>query len=415
MKKTLNINIAGQLFSVDEEAYQVLARYLEHVAAKFRTEPGGEETFADIEARIAEIFGGGNEPPRLVSREMVNGMIETMGAPEAYYDAGTPDETPRKSMYDPGSPVARVGQALSALRKAGGLVFSKLLRFFAVILGVGFSLFGFFLMVIFVLLFFFTGSVLPALIKDPGILNLPMLLSIALSTTLANTIWTLAAVVILIPLAALSYLGIKLIFRIKAGPKLIRVLLFTTWIAALCVLVVMLVLRFADHANHDWSEQKVVLEPAPKTVWVAPLKKISDAVWDEKAMVDGFTFRKNSRTGQLYVTADLEVWGSDTTSAWISVEKQVRGKTQSDAKANLRKIDFTWKFSRDTLYLDEYFSLPAGEPWNGALLSVDMCMPEGTVIKPVSGISLASWCFQIDHPEVKAFRIKEGYAQAVEE
>lgn len=415
MKKTLNINIAGQLFSADEEAYQILSRYLEHVAAKFRGEPGGEETLVDIESRIAEIFGGGSEPPRLVSREMVDDMIATMGAPEAYYDADSAGETPRKSMYDPGSPVARAGQAFTALRKAGGLVLSKILRFFAVTLGVGFSLFGFLLLVVFVLLFFFNGTLLPALTRDPGIANVPLLLSIVLNSTMANTMWTLAAIVILIPLAALSYLGIKLIFRIKAGPKVIRVFLFTTWIVALCVLGVMLVLRLSDYANHEWSEQKVALEPAPKTVWVAPLKKIADTGWDEKATVEQFNFWKNAKTGQLFVTADLGVWGSDTTSAWIALDKRARGKTQSGARANLRKMDFTWKFSRDTLYLDEYFSLPAGEPWNGAILMVDLRVPEGTVIKPVSGVSLANWRFRINHPEAKAFRIEDGYARVVEE
>ena len=414
MKKTLNINIAGQLFSVDEEAYQILSRYLEHVADKFRTEPDGEETFTDIELRIAEIFGGGSEQPRLVSKEMVNDMIETMGAPEAYYDASSIGETARKSMYDPGSPAARAGQAFTALRKAGGMVLSKVLRFFAVTLGVGFSFFGFVLMVIFVLLFFFNDTLLPALIRDPGFFNLPMLLSIVLSSALAKTIWTLAAVVILIPLAALSYLGIKLIFKIKAGPKLIRAVLFTAWIAALCALGVMLALRFSDYANQDWSEEKVALEPAPKTLWVAPLKKISAAGWDERAAVAQFNFWKNSRTDQLFVRADLGVRGSDTTSARVSIEKRVRSKTLSGARASLRRMDFTWKLSRDTLYLDEYFSLPAGEPWNGAILLVDLSLPEGAMVKPVSGISLANWGFRIQDPEAKAFRI-EGYAKAVEE
>src|SRR5665647_3516671 len=86
MKKTMNINIAGQLFRIDEDAWEILTRYLHHVAARFRTEQGGDETLADIESRIAEIFGGGKEPPTLVSKEMVNDMINVMGAPEDYYD-----------------------------------------------------------------------------------------------------------------------------------------------------------------------------------------------------------------------------------------------------------------------------------------------------------------------------------------
>lgn len=111
MKRTLDINIAGQLFRIDEDAWEVLKHYLDHVHARFKSEQGGEETLQDIEARIAEIFGGGNEPPTLVSKEMVHDMINIMGAPEDYYDNATQADkqfiSTRKSMYDPNSLSAR--------------------------------------------------------------------------------------------------------------------------------------------------------------------------------------------------------------------------------------------------------------------------------------------------------------------
>ena len=49
MEKTMNINIAGQLFRIDEEAFRSLSRYLETISTRFSNEPGGEETISDIE------------------------------------------------------------------------------------------------------------------------------------------------------------------------------------------------------------------------------------------------------------------------------------------------------------------------------------------------------------------------------
>ena len=43
MKRTLDINIAGQLFRIDEDAWEVLKQYLDHVHARFKTEQGGDE------------------------------------------------------------------------------------------------------------------------------------------------------------------------------------------------------------------------------------------------------------------------------------------------------------------------------------------------------------------------------------
>ena len=56
MDKTININIAGTLFQIDEEAYRILRDYLQAINNRFRNVQGGHETVEDIESRIAEIF-----------------------------------------------------------------------------------------------------------------------------------------------------------------------------------------------------------------------------------------------------------------------------------------------------------------------------------------------------------------------
>ncbi|HPT12557.1 MAG TPA: hypothetical protein PLP69_08005, partial [Bacteroidales bacterium] len=40
-------------------------------------------------SRIAEIFGGGQEPPLVVTNEMISEMIKIMGAPEDYSEEAT--------------------------------------------------------------------------------------------------------------------------------------------------------------------------------------------------------------------------------------------------------------------------------------------------------------------------------------
>ena len=83
MKKTLDINIAGQLFRVDEDAWEVLKHYLDHVSARFKSEQGADETLADIEARIAEIVR--EKALELLSEEVPHGIgvgVEKIGARE---------------------------------------------------------------------------------------------------------------------------------------------------------------------------------------------------------------------------------------------------------------------------------------------------------------------------------------------
>ena len=56
MNKTINVNLSGRFFYVDEAAYALLNDYLEKLKITFQNTPGKEEILGDIKARIAELF-----------------------------------------------------------------------------------------------------------------------------------------------------------------------------------------------------------------------------------------------------------------------------------------------------------------------------------------------------------------------
>ncbi len=419
MKKTMNINIAGQLFRIDEDAWEILTRYLDHVAARFRKEQGGDETLADIKSRIAEIFGGGKEPPSLVSKEMVSDMINTMGAPEDYYDDNSVSHdstayTTRKSMYDPNTLSARTGKALAGFFGALGKVLSAIFRVIAIILGIIFTMVGFVLLFTFAIILFFHNAPFLTSAMQPGMSNVHTLLSIVLNSNMVWPVIILTAIVVLVPLLALTYLGIKMIFNIRERSRVLTIITTVIWFAALCCLGVFLSLKLTVYSNSERIEKKISLDSPPRTLWIAPLKKISDISYDESASVDHFTFYRNISDGQLHATADLNIYGSDTTSGWISVEKKAFSNSNDEAWTNARYIDYNWKLSGDTLYLDEFFSLPAGKNWNGSYVDIDISLPEGTEVRCAPGVSLSQWQLHVHNLNgTGVFRIEDG--QLIEE
>ena len=79
MKKTFTINISGTVFHIEEDAYEVLQKYLIKLKNHFGPGEEGKEILADIEARIAEIFiENSTGSQKVVSIEMVNSAIEIM-------------------------------------------------------------------------------------------------------------------------------------------------------------------------------------------------------------------------------------------------------------------------------------------------------------------------------------------------
>jgi phage shock protein PspC (stress-responsive transcriptional regulator) len=85
MKKTVNINLAGTFFHIDEDAFAKLSRYLEAVKKSISDPVGGDEIIQDIEARIAELFSEKLEiSTQVISTRELDAIIKIMGQPEDY-------------------------------------------------------------------------------------------------------------------------------------------------------------------------------------------------------------------------------------------------------------------------------------------------------------------------------------------
>jgi hypothetical protein len=130
MKKTININLAGQAFIIDEVAYDSLHGYFEALKAKFSIEGERREIIADIEARVAELLAQRLDKTKIVvSEEDVAYATALLGRPEDI--AGeTTETTSGKAQEDPSTKAESIymGSASRKLfrdtddKKVGGVI-----------------------------------------------------------------------------------------------------------------------------------------------------------------------------------------------------------------------------------------------------------------------------------------------------
>lgn len=105
MKKTINVNIGGFVFHLDEDAYETVQKYLDTLRRYFQSTEGVEDILQDIQTRMAEIFkerlGTTREVVTLADVEYMTGI---MGQPEAYMDEqpATPETPPQASEANKG-------------------------------------------------------------------------------------------------------------------------------------------------------------------------------------------------------------------------------------------------------------------------------------------------------------------------
>lgn len=94
MKTSININLFGTVYAIDEDAHKLLDQYLTNMKAYFAKQEGGDEIADDIEHRVAELFWElkqqGNES---ISIEQVTDIIHNIGNPEQMSNS-TDDEAP---------------------------------------------------------------------------------------------------------------------------------------------------------------------------------------------------------------------------------------------------------------------------------------------------------------------------------
>ncbi len=94
MKKNITINFFGTLYAIDEDAYELLNRYLGDMKRYFSRKEGGEEIADDIEHRVAELMlelkNDGREP---IDIELVKEIIGRIGNPEELDEASGEGES----------------------------------------------------------------------------------------------------------------------------------------------------------------------------------------------------------------------------------------------------------------------------------------------------------------------------------
>ena len=159
MKKNITINLCGRLYQIDEDAYELLSRYIDTLRNYFRKQEGGEEIANDIEDRIAELFDElKSQGIEAITIENVQDIVSRIGNVDDITDKGESegDEEPksnesaasenetrvRKRFYrDPYNKIIAGVFAGCASYIGGGATFWRLLFVFLSILL--FSLYGF--------------------------------------------------------------------------------------------------------------------------------------------------------------------------------------------------------------------------------------------------------------------------------
>lgn len=98
MKQTVTINLAGIVYHIDDDAYEILNAYLKSIESHLEESDSKTEIMQDIEARIAELFSQHLKFGHIevVNINLVNDVTAQLGSPEMITDGEETSEDENK-------------------------------------------------------------------------------------------------------------------------------------------------------------------------------------------------------------------------------------------------------------------------------------------------------------------------------
>jgi len=101
MQRIVQINIAGSIIPIEEDAYLLIKEYLTALERQFAAEQGKDEIIQDIEHRISELFGirlQSGAPA--IDRADVQKVIDTLGPASELHDSSARANTSSNTNYN---------------------------------------------------------------------------------------------------------------------------------------------------------------------------------------------------------------------------------------------------------------------------------------------------------------------------
>jgi phage shock protein PspC (stress-responsive transcriptional regulator) len=474
MKKTIQINIGGRHFHIDEDAFQKLNHYLEALKAHFAVEGDtGKEIMEDIEQRIAELLESKISGAKLaITLEDIQEAITVLGKVEdfdyadgtrnsheqAYYERRDNrrffrDEdnnyiggvaaglgayfdmdplwirlifigllfasglglliyiilwivvprarTTAEKLQMKGIPVTlstikesvtyeydkvksniqqfghsdRTRNAVHNVFHAIGLIFIAFFKFIIAAIGVILLVTGtFFLAIMIMVLLGFSNIFGHIHFWNPGIPEVMMHIS--------QVHWIIVCLIIavLIPIIALIYGGIKILFNIRSRHPVLRVSLLIIWVVAICAGVSLVALNGPRFSGETHDAQTTVIDQKTWPRLYIRLRDNGSDIHFTRYSVFDENFCYNEETKMLYNEPQLSVVHSYDDDMSVTVEKRLHNTGYHHGRELLDHIGYSWEQKDSVIYIDRYLSTADKNFWMFPEINIRIQVPENQVV-----------------------------------
>lgn len=186
----------------------------------------------------------------------------------------------------------------------------------------------------------------------------------------------------LIPVIAMIYGLIKLIFGIKTRNRGLVIGSTLLWFVALIMTVGILAIETGDYSDNGISRTRSDLPVLSDTIYVSVNELQKREFEDDLA----FDFDMDNRwyltedLDRIYGQVELDIEPSGSREARVEIEKRSKGKNRDDAERNAADITYNYRLNGNELVLNPYFFIDGGIKWRFPRVEITLEIPEGKYV-----------------------------------
>lgn len=186
-----------------------------------------------------------------------------------------------------------------------------------------------------------------------------------------------------IPLLALAFLGVKLLFNFRTGIRGVGLVFLSLWIIGIFMSFTIGTLVATDFSSEGSKSETVELQLNADPDQVINLALNHDLGEDEpKNGVDVFNLSllTPGNSTKLYGKPEFTINMAKTGGPKLVIKRMARAKKKQDAVERASRIDYGFVANDTALLLNGYFEIPEDELWRTQEVELELLLPVGYTV-----------------------------------
>lgn len=263
------------------------------------------------------------------------------------------------------------------------LILSVISKIFITIVGITLLIIG--ISLLFSIIIFFTGNmgIFPHHFSNAAVVSLFDVITIfTISQWESYALIISLFMILFIPIFALSWAGIKLIFRIRLHSKVLKVISSSIWILSLLTILFIVIRIWLSFSYFSKHSQKTLLPCKPnQTIVIKAYKEDEKNLNDEITIFDNWFIMDVKGSAQIIGIPKIEIHKTNNDSLSIEVIKLINSRNSTTAQQKADATMYHTLANDSTILLDKNFLISDIKNWGFQKVSVHINVPQHASIQ----------------------------------